>query len=361
MQKVKSIVITGGGTGGHVYPALALIQTIQEKYPDIKIHFVGATSGIEKDACEKAGIEYDGISCMKVRRKISVENLLVIPTIIKGIMQASRLLNKYNPDLVIGMGGYVTAPVMIAAILKRKKCVLHEQNSIPGLTNRWLAKRVDRIILTYPSAHTALSNLKTFPAGIPLRREAFANNYPVDYEQFGLKPGIFTILVFGGSGGAKRLNEIAVETFRTLEDNPNIQGILLTGSRDYEYILSMNPPGNLRCMEKLDEMGKAYRIADLVVARGGAVTIAEITANKLPSILVPFPYATGDHQRSNIIPLYEKGGCRMELEENLTSLKLADMITELKDNPSELKEIIQAAGDWGRPDANENILGVLWE
>ena len=361
MQKPKSIVITGGGTGGHVYPALALIQTLKEKMPEVKIHYVGALSGIEKDVCEKAGIEYDGISCMKIRRKISVDNLFVIPAIIKGIIQASRLIDKYDPDLVIGMGGYVTAPVMIAAILKRKRCILHEQNSIPGLTNRWLAKRVDRIITTYPSAHTALSNLKNFPAGIPLRREALAINYPVDYEQFGLKPDIFTILIFGGSGGATRLNKITVETFRFLENNPDIQGLLLTGTRDYEYIRSMNPPSNLKCIEKLEEMGKAYRLTDLVIARGGAVSIAEITANKLPSILIPFPFATGDHQRTNILPLFEKGGCKMKLDKELTPEKLANMIRELKENPSSLKEIAQAAGEWGRPEANEKIMGVLWE
>jgi UDP-N-acetylglucosamine--N-acetylmuramyl-(pentapeptide) pyrophosphoryl-undecaprenol N-acetylglucosamine transferase len=361
MHRPESIIITGGGTGGHVYPALALIQTLQEKLPEVKIHYIGALSGIEKNVCEKAGIEYDGISCMKIKRRISIENLLVIPTLIKGIIQASLLIDKHNPDMVIGMGGYVTAPVMIAAILKRKRCILHEQNSIPGLTNRLLAKRVDRIISTYPSAHTALSNLKTFPAGIPLRREAFANNYPADYAQLGLRPDIFTILIFGGSGGAKRLNEITVEAFRLLKENPEIQGVLLTGTRDYEYIMSMNPPENLKCMEKLEEMGKAYRISNLVIARGGAVTIAEITANKLPSILIPFPFATGDHQRFNILPLLEKGGCEMELENELTSEKLAAMITELKNNPLKLKNIAKAAGEWGRPDANENILGVLME
>ena len=353
MYRPESIVITGGGTGGHIYPALALIQTLNEKWPEIKINFIGAISGIEKDLCEKAGVNYEGISCMKIRRRLSIENLLVIPTLIMGIKQASRLLNKYDPELVIGMGGYVTAPVILAALMKKKRCILHEQNSIPGLTNRWLAKRVERIITTYPSAHTALSNQNIFPAGIPIRREALAKNYPVDYKKFGLKPDIFTILIFGGSGGAKRLNEITVETFRLLEKDQEVQGLLLTGKRDYQYILSKNPTGNLKCMEHLGEMGRAYKIANLVVARGGAVSIAEITANGLPSILVPFPYATGDHQRLNILPLFESGGCKMELDKNLTAEKLAYMITELKENPSSLEEIARASAKWSKPNVNE--------
>ena len=326
------VLLTGGGTGGHIYPALAIAQTLGAA-PDLQpidILFVGTRGGLEASIVPKAGLQIAYVHAAPLRRRVSLE---IFPTIFdnaRGFFESLAVLHRFQPDLAIATGGYVALPVIVALRfvrffrLSRARIVLLEPNARAGLTNRLLRPFVDEVWLGLAPAAGRLRRNEV-ATGTPVRTSFDRNASPqAARAALGLDPALNTIVVFGGSQGARSLND-AVTSF-ALHDLPSQWQILLVaGERDYDGIerrVRASGVQGVRIERYLDETAVAYAAANIVVARAGASTVAELMATGTPAILVPYPHATGDHQRANAEVLQDAGAALIVSDKNLDARAL---------------------------------------
>jgi UDP-N-acetylglucosamine--N-acetylmuramyl-(pentapeptide) pyrophosphoryl-undecaprenol N-acetylglucosamine transferase len=356
------VLITGGGTGGHVFPAIAVADALRRAAPDAELLFVGGARGFEARAAADAGIAFEAVPA----RGLMGSRLLAVPAILwttlRGVFASLAIMRRFRPHVIFATGGYVSGAVAVAGWLLRRPIVLHEQNSVPGLTNRMLSRIAQEVHLNTPAARRHFprrSHLKL--SGNPIRRSVLQGEPSRALQLFHLERGRRTVLIFGGSQGARTLNRAAVAALPRLAGRDDLQILLQTGPRDYagaaQRARGAGLPVEVRAF--IDEMGEAYAIADLVVARAGAMTLAEITACGRASILVPYPYATHNHQESNARWLVEAGAAVMILDRALTGEVLASQIVKLIDTPRKLREMSSNALRLARPDAAEKIAAAL--
>lgn len=350
------IAFAAGGTGGHVFPAMAVIDALRRRDADCEIAFAGRAGGLEERESRKREIDFLGLNIRGLRRRLSADLVLAPAQAVIAVFRCLVWLRRFRPDWVIGFGGYASAPAVLAAVLLRRRTAIHEQNAAPGLANRMLTPLVDRVFVSDPAS---ASGRKSEYVGLPIRDGVTGRDRAASRQQWNLDPETFTILVFGGSLGARALCRAAVDAFHRLAGSAfRFQAILQTGKASHEEIRALSLPAGVQVLEFIEDMGAAYAAADLVVARAGAVSIAEITANGLPAILVPFPFATGRHQHQNARVLEDAGAAVLLDESDLTGASLAARIEALAGGNT-LADMAAASRALGRPDAADRLLDRL--
>ncbi|ABR49029.1 UDP-N-acetylglucosamine--N-acetylmuramyl-(pentapeptide) pyrophosphoryl-undecaprenol N-acetylglucosamine transferase [Alkaliphilus metalliredigens QYMF] len=354
------IMISGGGTGGHIYPAIAIANQITEKHPQAKIQFVGTAKGLESELIPKAGYEIKHITVSYLRRKISFHNVKSIAKLIKGLVEARRLIKDFNPDVVIGTGGFVCGPVLYMATKLGYKTLIHEQNVFPGLTNRVLGNYVDRIALSFEEAERYFkSKEKLIITGNPIRREFLEISQEEATQKYNSGSKKHLILVVGGSGGAARINETVVNLLKKHPNN-DFKILLVTGQRHFETIKLQlgKKQDTLRyndVLPYLTNMPHALKACDLLICSAGAITIAEVTAVGKPAIIIPKSYTAGNHQEFNAKALEEKGAAIMIKEEVLNADRLYLEITGLLSDKKRLEQMAKASALSAKTQALEMI------
>ncbi|KKB39258.1 undecaprenyldiphospho-muramoylpentapeptide beta-N-acetylglucosaminyltransferase [Bacillus thermotolerans] len=357
------IVVSGGGTGGHIYPALALIRTIKEKHPDTSFLYIGTEKGLESDLVRREKIPFRSIEITGFKRSISMENVKTVTRFLKGVRRCKKLLKEFKPDAVIGTGGYVCGPVVYAAAKLGIPTVIHEQNSVPGLTNKFLSRYVDQVAICFEEARQFFPQEKVVLTGNP-RASEVANAQPSNaLQSFGLSKDKKTVLIFGGSRGARPINEAVIKAVPKLASKP-YQILYITGDVHFENVQkeldAAGKPANVAVAPFIYNMPEVLVECDLVVSRAGATTLAELTALGIPSILVPSPYVTNNHQEKNASSLTEHGAAVMLVEKELTPDTLLEKLDQVLLS-EEWKHMKAAASELGIKDASDRLFKVMLE
>lgn len=335
------IVFSGGGTAGHVYPAIAMAEEIYEKYPNAEFLFIGREGGEENSAISKAGYPISHIKIEGLKRGLDIRNISVLIKAFSAEGKAKELLSDFSPDVVIGTGGYVSYPVVAAAIRLGIPTLLHESNAVPGLVTRLLSKRVNRVMLGFCECESALpKGAQCIYTGNPVRRDFTKLTRQAARRLLKLSPRDFVIVSFGGSLGAEALNKAVISSMLLEKSFPDIVHIHATGRRYYEEISKEHHEliknSRIRILPYIDNMPKLLSAADLAITRSGAITTAELTALALPSILIPSPNVAGNHQVKNARAIEGLGGALVIEERELSKDTVFTAITELHRDRSRL-------------------------
>jgi UDP-N-acetylglucosamine--N-acetylmuramyl-(pentapeptide) pyrophosphoryl-undecaprenol N-acetylglucosamine transferase len=349
------VIVAGGGTGGHLFPGLAVAETLAERVR-CRVVFVGSTRGIETRVVPDHGYPLRTLPVRALRGQGVFGLAASVVRLPASVASAWRIVGKVRPDLLIGVGGYASGPAVLAAWGRRVPTVLLEQNAHPGLTNRMLAHFADRICVAFPESARYFPEERTIETGNPVRA-------PRATPCAGAEGG-FSILIFGGSAGARRLNDVGVEAMaRIARIGPPPRIVHQTGEREVDSVRRRYEERGIEADVRafIDDMGAAYAAADLVICRAGATTLAELTALGKPAILVPYPYATDDHQRKNAESLVARGAAIMILDHELSAQDLCRAVEALRAEPRRLAAMAEAARRVGRPDAAERVVGVCLE
>ncbi|MBI5586919.1 MAG: undecaprenyldiphospho-muramoylpentapeptide beta-N-acetylglucosaminyltransferase [Deltaproteobacteria bacterium] len=355
------LVMAGGGTGGHLFPALALAEEFKRRDASTDITFIGGKGGLEEKIVPGYGYPLKVLSVEGIKRRRGMDRIRAVAKAAGSTLAAVRILREIRPDGVIGSGSYSSAPVVTAAKLLGIKTAIMEQNALPGLTNRVLGKLVDRIFIAFEEAREFFPGGRTTLTGTPVRRDILRAD---EEDERGRDK--FSILVFGGSQGAVAINAAFLDATEYLTDVwSGLRVVHQTGEDGFEQVKAAYRRKNLKVelFKFIDNMSAAYNAADLVVCRAGATSIAEITALGLASILIPYPYASDDHQTVNARSLSDRDATVLIKQDKLTGSALAEAIKKLYRNPQELKNIRVMSRKLGRPRAAEaiaeNFLKVL--
>lgn len=341
------VVVTGGGTGGHIYPALAIAEGLKDKISEINILYVGNKDGMEAKIVPESGIEFMGISGKGLPRNLSPELFRAGGSNLKALWEAKQVLKKFHPDLVVGTGGYVSGPVVFVAALFGIPTILHEQNALAGVTNRLLGKLVKQILLTFEET------VKYFPdkdkvhvVGLPVRKEIGIISRRDGAVKMGLDPSKKTLLVTGGSRGALSINKAMLEVAEKLQKDEDIQLIWATGTAT--YVQTIEELGNRqinwrrkgwRIEKYIQDIPEALACSDVCVCRSGASTLAELSAAGKASILIPYPYAAENHQEYNARAFSTKGAAILIKDNELTGERLGEQIQILLKNRFKFEEM----------------------
>ncbi len=323
-------IICAGGTGGHVFPALAIINKIKEKESLSQILYIGTTDRMEKNLIPKLGIPYEGIEMEGISRKSIFKNISVFIKYKRAIKRAKKIIKEFNPDIVIGVGGYITAPVMIAAHKLKYKTMIHEQNSVPGVSNKLIAKYANRVCVSLPNTLSYFDREKTVYTGNP-RSEEIISTKAANKKDFGLMENKKLVIIVMGSLGSTTMTKKIKELIPAF-NLKDYQVIIITGENYYDEFKSMNLPKNVAVVPFLDNFIQLLKKTDLIISRAGASTISEITAIGLPSILVPSPYVTANHQYLNAKELEENGASKLIREEDFSMNTVISAIDEILEN-----------------------------
>ncbi|MEO5988379.1 MAG: undecaprenyldiphospho-muramoylpentapeptide beta-N-acetylglucosaminyltransferase [Candidatus Eisenbacteria bacterium] len=356
------VMIAGGGTGGHVFPGIAVAEELLRIRPEAQIVFVGGTHGLESTAVPEAGFRLRTLLTAGFPRRQWWRWPAAALVNVCGFVQALGILFAERPHVVLGTGGYVSGPVSLAAKMLGKPLILQEQNSIPGMTNRWLARIADEVHLSFLEARRYFArkdHLKV--TGNPVRGHIVFEDRDAAMHEFRLAPGKPTVFIFGGSRGAKRINEAALDCMRRLKDRVDVQFILQTGNEDYERAQGIAAAEKLpvNVLPFLKRIHMAYAVADLVVCRAGAMTLAEIAVCGRPSILIPYPFAAHNHQQVNASNLVDRGAAVMIIDSELTGERLAKEIANLLSDRQALSRMSANTRLFARPDAANRLARTL--
>lgn len=360
------IVVTGGGTGGHIYPALAVIEAFKNVDPDLEVLYIGSLRGLEKEIVEKAGYPFVGLEVKGFQKKNLGD---ILETAIKAagaVFKAHKLIRGFKPDLVFGTGGYVCGPVVLAGALAGCYTAIHEQNVHPGKTIRMLEKRSKRIYISFPETLACLRHPeKAKLTGNPVRAQFHHLDKGLCREKLGVGSEAFLVLTFGGSGGAKKINDTMMQVMHHFRHHKGIRLIHVTGKAHYErYMKRLEQSeyrltGHLSVVPYLFDMPDYLAAADLVVSRAGATTIAELCAVRTPSILIPSPNVSENHQEYNARSLERAGVSILLPERQLNDSSLATLIHELMEQPERLEKMKSNFSSLQQKNAAESIVSDL--
>jgi len=357
-----NIVVSGGGTGGHIYPALALIREIKKETKDANFLYIGTEKGLESNLVVRENIPFKSIHITGFKRSISFENVKTITRFIKGVRESKRMLKEFKADVVIGTGGYVCGPVVYAASKLSIPTIIHEQNSIPGLTNKFLSRYVDRIAVCFDEAKEFFPEKKVVLTGNPRASEVLNQDGIKGRISVGLNQYDPVVLIVGGSRGARPINEAVLKSLSMLGQK-SYQVLYVTGDVHYEEVKRevdlVGNPRNVIIKPFIHNMPEILASTDLIVARAGATTLAELTALGIPSILIPSPYVTNNHQEKNACALSEHHAAKIVLEKDLSGQKLVEEIDRILLDKDKLKEMKRAAKELGIPDAAKRLYELM--
>jgi UDP-N-acetylglucosamine--N-acetylmuramyl-(pentapeptide) pyrophosphoryl-undecaprenol N-acetylglucosamine transferase len=355
------IVVSGGGTGGHIYPALALIKEIKKLNPNAEFLYIGTKKGLESKLVPREGIPFEAITITGFKRKLSVENVKTVLRFLKGVSDCKKLMKAFKPDVVIGTGGYVAGPVVYGAAKLGIPTIIHEQNSVPGLTNKFLSRYVDKVAISFEQSKSYFPEKKVVLTGNPRASEVLNQDARKGRSTVGLNEKEKAVLIVGGSQGARPINDAFLSSLNEAGKR-NYQFLYVTGEVHYnkvmEEVKKVGSPDNIIIKPFIHNMPEVLAGIDLVVARAGATTLAEITALGLPSILIPSPYVTNNHQEKNARALEENGACIVRLENELTSQTLIEDIDKILLDNKYLTTMKQASKELGMPNAARDLFNM---
>ncbi|MBO0473100.1 undecaprenyldiphospho-muramoylpentapeptide beta-N-acetylglucosaminyltransferase [Enterococcus ureasiticus] len=359
------ILITGGGTGGHIYPALAFVNYAKQVDPNTEFMYVGTQIGLESKIVPKYNIPFKTIKIQGFRRSLSPQNIKTVYLFLNSIGKAKKIIKDFQPDVVIGTGGYVSGSVVYAAKQLKIPTIIHEQNSIPGMTNKFLSKYATKVAICFPDVAEYFSKDKVVLTGNPRAQEVVMIEKTDVLKEYGLDPDKKTVVIFGGSRGALKINQAFIEAFPLFEQR-DYQVLYASGERYYKELqetlnLSEKKLTNISIQPYIDKMAEVLAAADLMVGRAGATSIAEFTALGLPAILIPSPYVTNDHQTKNAQSLVKSGAVEMITDKELTGLNLVTEIDGILLNESRHQSMAEASKKEGIPDAGERLYKVVKE
>ncbi|WCK53084.1 undecaprenyldiphospho-muramoylpentapeptide beta-N-acetylglucosaminyltransferase [Aneurinibacillus sp. Ricciae_BoGa-3] len=356
------IVISGGGTGGHIYPALALINEVKRREPNSKVLYIGTQAGLESNLVPKSHIPFKSVSITGFKRTVSVDNFMTIFRFLKATHQARRYIKEFKPDVVVGTGGYVCGPVVYAASSMHIPTLIHEQNVIPGLTNKFLSRYTDRIAVSFAGSSEYFPSEKTVLTGNPRATEVSLSDGRRGRASLKLPGGKKYILIVGGSQGARPINDAVLEMIPMMKDYPGYYFIYVTGDSHYATVMELikgKTPSNLLVRPFIYNMPEVLAGIDLIVNRAGASFLAEITALGLPSILIPSPYVTNNHQEKNARWLESEGAASVILETELNGRKLMNEISSILSDRAREQAMRRASSSLGLPDAATKVYKEL--
>ncbi len=353
--RAPHILMVGGGTGGHVYPAIAIADAVRALRPDARVVFAGTQDRLEARAVPEAGYALHPITAQGLQRRAAASNLLLPIRVAQGLMQSWRLVGAIEPDVAVGTGGYVAAPVLLAAWLRGRPLLVQEQNAYAGLTNRVLSRIASRIHLAFPEAKDWVPAERAVVSGNPTRQSLRDTDPTAARAAFNLPEEGRVVLVMGGSLGSAAINGAVRRNLDALLAEDDVHVVWQTGTRYYgDLIDEVDEHPRLHVVEYIDQMGHAYAAADLVVCRAGALTCSELTVTGTPAVLVPSPNVTADHQTKNARSL-ERAGAAVRLDEADLDARLDTVLLDLLDDPERRAQMAEAARDRARPDAAEAI------
>lgn len=354
-----NILVSGGGTGGHIFPAVAIANCLKERLDNSNILFVGAKGKMEMEKVPKAGFPIEGLWISGLQRKLDIKNLLFPFKVACSLQKASKIIRKFKPDVAIGTGGYASGPLLYRASKKNIPTLILEQNSYPGITNKLLGKSVKKICVSYDGMEKYFPKEKLSITGSPIRKEILELK-PSKEEGlnfFGLNPKKPTLLIIGGSQGAHRVNT-AIAKYLNKIMSKDLQLIWQTGKYSFEMAQHAAQDSTfknqIKVVDFITQMDMAYVSADLVISRAGAIAIAEIIAVKKPSIIIPLPTAAEDHQTKNALTLV-KGHAALMIKESDLENKLATTITDMMQSEQERLIMVQNLKRFEYPDATNAI------
>lgn len=357
------IIISGGGTGGHVYPAIAIADAIKKIKPDADILFVGAEGKLEMEKVPKAGYPIKGLNITGFQRKLTFKNLLFPFKLFFSLIKANNILRKFKPDVAIGVGGFASGPLLKMAERKNIPTVLQEQNSYPGVTNKLLAKNARKICVAYDGMDRFFSKEKIVETGNPIRADFFQNlenKKEEAYRHFGFDKNKKTVFIFGGSLGAKTINLAMEASADKLRKNQQIQVLWQIGKlyvEDFGKCETAHLP-NVKTEVFIDRMDLAYAMAALVIGRAGALTISELCLVGKPAILIPSPNVAEDHQTKNAMALIEKNAAVLVHDKNAKEEMISTAIDLLNDENKKM-ELSKNIKKMAKPNAAEEIAKVI--
>ena len=356
-----TVVIAGGGTGGHLFPGLALAEEFRKRDDSVEVVFVGTEHGIEARVIPREGYPLKFVRAEGIVGKSFFRKVRSIAKVFLSVWDSYGILNSVMPDMVIGVGGYASGAAVLVAHLKSIPTMIHEQNSVPGMTNRILSRFVDQVCITYQESLSVFPRGKTFLTGNPVRAKILRGEREAAQKLFSLDREMFTVFVFGGSSGATSINRTMVDALNYLgEYREKIQFLHQTGERDYESVREAYRKSGFKgtVAPFIYQMAEAYAAADMVISRAGATTLAELTALGKPSLLVPYPHSAGRHQEFNAIKLREMGAAFVVFDNEISGEVLAKHILEMFGNASVGKEMQRASRGLGRPEACARIVDI---
>ena len=356
------VIMTGGGTGGHIYPAIAIADEIKSRHPDAEIIFVGTERGMEKDIVPKAGYPIKFITVSGLNRKNPIKLIKTLKDLNHGLHEAKQIIKEFKPDLVIGTGGYVCGPVMKTAAGMGIKTYIHEQNAFPGLTNKLLSRGAERVFVAFDDAKKYFKTKKEpVTVGNPVRHAFTEVDRQAARESLGVKEDEFMVLSFGGSLGAQRINDEMTVAAERLRDRVGLRIFFVTGKRYYSNIMENADKTNARVtyLQYIDDMPKYLNACDLAITRSGALTVSEITACGRASVMIPSPYVTNNHQYYNAKVVADRGGAILIEEKDLTNGKVADEIEQLMNDRQILEKMEKASAALGTVTSAGKICDII--
>ena len=359
------VILSGGGTGGHIYPALTIADQIKRLCPEADISFVGTQQGLEKDIIPRYGYPLKFIEVAGFKRSLSFDTLHSVGKLFEGLYDAWQIIKREQPDLVIGTGGYVCGPIVFMAALHGIPCCIQEQNAMPGVTNKILSRYVRKVFLGYKEAGKYFQGkAELVYTGNPIRTEILQHERLAAIKELGLDPEKKTILVSGGSRGASSINTAMLEAELALSGRQEVQVLHATGDVNYKkYMQEITKRGgvgeNIIIKPYLHNMPVALAAADLAVFRAGAIGLAELMAKGVPSVLVPYPYATANHQEFNARELEKAGAAKVILNKDLDERTLGSALTELLTEEGRLSAMADASRSLGKPHAADDIAQLV--
>lgn len=356
------VMFAGGGTAGHINPALAIAKGIKEKKTDSEILFVGTKNSMESDLVPKAGFPIEFVDITGFKRKLSLDNVKTIFRFLSSVGRCKTLIREFEPDVVVGTGGYVSGPLLYAAHRRKIPCAIQEQNAVPGVTTKFLSRYADRIFISFEESRKLMKHPERCQlAGNPIRPELFSTSYKEARSQLGLKDEFF-ILCVAGSLGAQRINEVMMDVIPQIGGRSGVKLFLATGDRYYQRVTAKiaSPPQNVTIEKYIYNMECLLNAADLVISRGGAITLSEITALEKPSILIPSPNVTNNHQFYNADALKQGGAAVLIEEKDLTADRILSVVDDLIQSPKKREQMKISSAKLSHRDATQIITrGVL--
>lgn len=344
------VIIAAAQTGGHINPGIAIANKIKKENKNARIMFIGTTRGLENDLVPRAGYELKTIEAHGINRKISIENIKNMFKTLRGFSEAKKIVKEFKPDIVIGTGGFICGPVLMAARRYKIPTIIHESNAFPGVTTKLLSKRVDTVLVGFEDAKSRLPNAKkVVVTGTPTKINKVnlsKSQKEKMIDEIGLNKELPIVLVFGGSQGAISINSSLIDIMKN-KTNTNYQIIWASGPKQYDLIkdnlkelnIDINKIKNVKILPYIYNMEEMMNLADIIISRSGAMTITEIAITGKPAIFIPFPFATENHQEYNARVLVNEGAAKIILDRDLNANILSDTLNEMINDKNKLLEM----------------------
>lgn len=362
---VLKVLISGGGTAGHINPGIAIAKYIRSKHPGCEILFIGTQKGLETTLVPRENFQLKLIRVRGFKRKLSGDTFIAVKELFQGLHEAKRIIKEFKPDIVIGTGGYVCGPVLFNAAKMKIPTLIHEQNAFPGATNKILSKFVDKVAISFKESERFFKDgKKVVFTGNPIRSEMLSTDRKTARDKLEIEKGKPLVVIFAGSRGAETINHTVSEMLRLHRNEDKYHILFATGEAQHEKI--MKKIGNInskyiKVVPYIYNMADVLAAADLVIGRAGAITISELTALGVPSVLIPSPYVTANHQEYNARALEKQGAGIVILEKDLNHNVLYEQINQLLGDREKLKNMAESAKKMGITNASEKIYALVDE